>query len=199
MADRSADSETKTDRFFPILPWSPLRGWEEPWHEPAHGLESIAGAGFTIAGFVQARDLAACHRLGLKAIVAPPKRPRYMGDHWRALVETGALDDHVRQWVRETESTPGSQAVAGYFVMDEPGASMFPVLGQVVDAFRRHAPGKLAYVNLYPNYATINTYDESGAAQKSQLQTDTYAEHLERYVAEVRPQFLSYDNYMVLY
>jgi len=190
---------TEQRRFFPILPWSPLRGWEEPYQDPEHGLESIAACGFTLAGFVQPRDLAACARLGLNAIVAPPRRPRYMGEEWRSLAESGRLDERVRDWVTEVEATPGAEAVMGYFVMDEPGASMFPVLGQVVEAFRRHAPDKLAYVNLYPNYATINTYDESGQAQRSQLQTDSYAEHLERYVAEVRPQFLSYDNYMVLY
>ena len=185
--------------FFPILPWSALRGFEAPYQDARHGLESIAECGFTVAGFIQPRDLAACEALGLKAIVAPPRRPRYMGEEWSGLVERGELDERVRAWVAEVEATPGAEAVMGYFVMDEPGASMFQVLGRVVEALGRHAPEKMAYINLYPNYATINTFDESGQAQRSQLQTASYAEHLERYVAEVRPQFLSYDNYMVLY
>jgi hypothetical protein len=50
------------------------------------------------------------------------------------------------------------------------------------------APGKLACINLYPNYAS-----------SSQLDTKNYAEYLERYVAEVKPQFISYDNYNVQY
>lgn len=122
-----------------------------------------------------------------------------MGEEWRSLVESGGLDEYVRSWVREVTAAPGAECIMGYFVLDEPGASMFPVLGEVIAAFGRHAPGKLAYLNLYPNYATIQTYDESGHAQRSQLQTATYAEHLERYFAEARPQFLSYDNYMVVY
>ena len=152
-----------------------------------------------MAGFVQTRDLAECDRLGLKAIVAPRKRPRYMGEEWRSLIEKGGLDDYVRSWVAEVEAAPGAACVMGYFLMDEPGAGMFPVLREVVAAFRVHAPDKLAYLNLYPNYATIQTFDESGQAQRSQLQTATYAEHLDRYAGEVHPQFVSYDNYMVVY
>jgi len=66
-------------------------------------------------------------------------------------------------------------------------------LGKAVAAVKKYAPGKLAYINLYPGYATI------GAPDKSQLQTASFTEYLERYVQEVKPQFLSYDNYMVQY
>ncbi len=55
-------------------------------------------------------------------------------------------------------------------------------------AIRKHAPDKVAYINLLPSYAT-----------PGQLGTKTFAEYLERYVKEVNPQFLSYDNYMVQY
>jgi hypothetical protein len=57
----------------------------------------------------------------------------------------------------------------------------------------RFAPGKLAHINLYPSYATL------GAPDKSQLGAGTYTEYLERFVGEVRPQFLCYDNYMVTF
>ncbi|MGC9318381.1 MAG: hypothetical protein ACP5KN_10175, partial [Armatimonadota bacterium] len=50
-----------------------------------------------------------------------------------------------------------------------------------------------AYINLYPGYATI------GAPDTSQLETPSYHEYLERFVEEVRPQFISYDDYMVQY
>ena len=201
MASRSASHPAawRQEGFFPIMPWSPLHGWEAPYVDHAHGLQSIADCGFTLAGFVQPRDLAECDRLGLKAIVAPRRRPRYMWDEYRALVASGGLDEHVREWVAEVSAVPGAECVIGYFLVDEPGAERFAVLGEVVAAFERHAPGMLAYVNLYPNYATIQTHDESGQAQKSQLQTATYAEHLDRCLAEMRPQLLSYDNYMVVY
>ena len=175
--------------FFSILPWSPLHGWEPPHTEPEHGLESIADCQFTFAGFVQPHDVPRCEALGLRAILAPPRRPRYMAEEWSSLSDR-ALDDRVRQTVRDGGDSP---AVMGYFVMDEPSAARFPTLGKVVAAFRRHAPGKLAYINLYPNYATI------GAPDQSQLGAASYAAYLEQYVAQVRPQFLSYDNYQVLH
>ncbi len=183
------DSHDPTAGSFPILPWSPLHGWAPPYVYPQHGLASIADCYFNVAGFVWPQDLPECERLGLKAIMAPARRPRYMGQEWASLAASPAdLDARVREMV----AAGSSEAVLGYFVMDEPGATLFPTLGKVVAAFRRHAPDKLAYINLYPNYATI------GAPDESQLQTPTYHEYLERYIAEVQPQLLSYDNYMVL-
>lgn len=112
-----------------------------------------------------------------------------MAEEWSALSDQG-IDRRVREMV---QSAGKSTAVLGYFVMDEPGAALFPVLSKVVASLKRHAPGKLAYINLYPNYATI------GAPDESQLGTSSYEEYLEQYVAKVEPQFLSYDNYQVLY
>ena len=91
------------------------------------------------------------------------------------------------------EATAGNRTVLGYFIMDEPGVTSFPMLGKIVAAVKKHAPGKLAYINLFPSYATV------GAPDRSQLGTATYTEYLERFVTEVKPQFLSYDNYMVQY
>jgi len=58
---------------------------------------------------------------------------------------------------------------------------------------RKYAPGKLAHINLYPNYATLWTMEQV----RSQLGTRTYQEYLEQYVEIVKPDFLCYDNYMV--
>jgi len=68
---------------------------------------------------------------------------------------------------------------------------MFSGLAKAVAEVKRLAPGKLAYINLFPNYATL------GAPDLSQLETPTYHEYLERFVSEVKPQFISYDNYQV--
>jgi hypothetical protein len=66
-------------------------------------------------------------------------------------------------------------------------------LGKAVAAVKKHAPGKLAYINLFPDYATL------GAPDISQLGTSNYTEYLERFVSEVKPQLLSYDNYSIQY
>jgi len=55
----------------------------------------------------------------------------------------------------------------GYGLADEPGAGAFPELRKTVDAARQARPGKLAYINLYPNYAPA-----------SALGTSKYLEHL---------------------
>ena len=72
----------------------------------------------------------------------------------------------------------------GYYLGDEPGAGAFPDLRQSVDALRQARPGKLAYINLLPNYAS------AGA-----LGTSNYVEHLARFLREVRPDVLSMDHY----
>jgi hypothetical protein len=69
----------------------------------------------------------------------------------------------------------------------------FGALAKAVAAVRKYAPGKLATINLYPNYATIWQMNQV----KSQLGTATYTEYLERFVNEVKPMVISYDNYMV--
>jgi hypothetical protein len=53
-----------------------------------------------------------------------------------------------------------------------------------VDALRRARPGKLAYINLFPNYATA-----------AQLGSTNYDVHVSRFVNEVRPDVLSMDHY----
>ena len=100
------------------------------------------------------------------------------------------IDRRVRRLVRAAGSNP---AVVGYMITDEPGASDFPALGKAVAAVKKYAPGKWAYINLFPNYATL------GAPNTSQLGTPSYTEYLERFVAEVKPQLISYDNYLVQY
>jgi hypothetical protein len=89
------------------------------------------------------------------------------------------------------KSTGSNETIKGFFIMDEPSVSDFPALGKAVAALKKFAPGKWAYINLYPNYATL------GAPDTSQLGASNYTEYLERFVSEVRPQVLSYDNYMV--
>ncbi|HZQ47344.1 MAG TPA: hypothetical protein VFC07_10060, partial [Verrucomicrobiae bacterium] len=86
-----------------------------------------------------------------------------------------------------------SPAIKGYFIMDEPGVGDFPALGKAVASVKKYAPGKLAYINLFPDYATL------GAPDTSQLGTSYYTEYLERFVNEVKPQLISYDNYIVQY
>ena len=188
-----AASDITQPDFFPILPWDPYHGWNKPFVERReNGLESIAECRFNMAGFVLPRDLSRCKKLGLGAIVLPSEEAyassKYLRE-WRTLPDT-EIERRVKAMIRSAGSSP---AVKGFFIMDEPGVGDFPALGKAVAAVKKHAPGKLAYINLYPDYAT------PGAANRSQLGTSNYTEYLERFITEVRPQVVSYDNYMVQY
>ena len=142
---------------------------------------------FTAVGFVRCEDLPACEKLGLAAIVAPSTAEGLWFRDWKQLSDQD-IDQGVQSMVRRAAQ---SKAVIGYTIMDEPGTAAFPRLAKAVAAVKKYAPGKLAHINLYPNYATL------GAADHSQLGAASYTEYLERFVAEVEPQLLCYDNYMV--
>lgn len=195
----SAKSDSKfvfTDvskpEFFPILPWDPYHGWNKPHIERPQGLEVIAECRFNMAGFLLPKDLRRCEKLGLGAIMLPTDNA-FTNVHylrtWKNLSDE-EIEHRVKQIVRAAGRSP---AVMGYFIMDEPGVSDFPGLAKAVAAVKKYAPGKLAYINLFPDYATL------GAPDKSQLGASSYTEYLERFVTEVKPQVLSYDNYMVQY
>lgn len=96
-------------------------------------------------------------------------------DQWGAIV-TATLRDYQQ-----------FPAFAGFNIRDEPNASLFPQIGAVNELLQELAPGELGYVNLFPTYANAD-----------QLGTPTYREHLDRYVAEARPDFVSFDHYALI-
>ncbi|HWX18378.1 MAG TPA: hypothetical protein VN578_00600 [Candidatus Binatia bacterium] len=191
--DKLASSDITQPEFFPILPWDPLEGWDGKAHDSeVNGLESIAECHFNMAGFVRPKHLPKCRKLGLGAFLLPSGDgvlPLKYQSEWKNLA-----DEEINSRIRAMVKAGGSNiALRGYFIMDEPGLSDFPALGKAVAAVKKYAPGKLAYINLFPDYATL------GAPDRSQLGTTNYTEYLERFIADVKPQLLSYDNYMVQY
>jgi hypothetical protein len=85
------------------------------------------------------------------------------------------------------DQLPEGPACWGYALRDEPNVKDFPALREAVDALRKARPGKLAYINLFPNYA-----------DEQQLGTATYEEHVARFMEEVDPDVLSMDHYPVM-
>lgn len=126
----------------------------------------IADANFTlvIGGFgasdpeTVTRQLALCETYGLKAIVS--------------LRDVAAAE------------LPAPEACWGYSIKDEPNTSEFAALREQVDEIRKDRPGKLAYINLFPNYANTQ-----------QLGAESYDEHVRRFVEEVDTDVLSMDHY----
>jgi len=169
--------------FFPVLPWDLPRWSDASFSGGTHGLASLKECGFSTAAFVRPQHLAQVEKLGMKCILAAPGFPI----PW-AKMSDEQIEATVKSLIDEGN---GSPAVIGYFLADEPGAPAFAALGKAVAAVKKLAPGKLAYINLFPDYATL------GAANLSQLGTSTYTEYLERFCSEVKPQFISYDNYRI--
>jgi hypothetical protein len=126
----------------------------------------IAAANFTLAvgGFgattpeTVRRQIKLCETHGLKAIVARTGLP--------------------------PAQLPESAAVWGYMVRDEPSANDFPELRKTVDQIRESRPGKLSFINLFPDSVTAGT-----------LGAKTYDEHVRRCVEEVGVDALCMDHY----
>lgn len=92
-----------------------------------------------------------------------------------ALIYTGGF---------EANELPNSKTVWGYMIQDEPSAADFPKLQKRVAELRAVRPGKLAFINLFPDYAT-----------PEQLGTKTYEEYVDKFVKEVNVDVLSMDYY----
>ncbi len=167
-----SQQDTPVD-FFPIMTWA------TPGCINAAAIREIAECNFTVVGFVDPSDLPVCEELGLMAIVKGSWRVKW------ATASDEAIDAAVKDGISESGD---SKSLIGYYIHDEPGASLFGKLGKAVAAVKKYAPGKLAYINLFPNHAP-----------QSALGTSDYTEYLERYVSETAPQIISYDNYMVMY
>ena len=151
------------------------------------GLQGMADCHFTIADAADPQNMALCEKLGLGVVVSVG--PHLTGSDWLKLSDA-EIDAYIKKMVKDGGK---SKAIIGYHICDEPSALAFPALAKAVAAVKKYAPGKLATINLYPNYATLWQMDQV----KSQLGTKSYNEYLERFVSEVKPQVISYDNYMV--
>lgn len=82
---------------------------------------------------------------------------------------------------------PDGPACWGYALRDEPAVADFPALREKTDAIRKARPGKLAYINLFPNYANAQ-----------QLGAKDYDEYVSKYLEQVIPDVLCMDYYPVM-
>jgi hypothetical protein len=80
-------------------------------------------------------------------------------------------------------------ALYDYFITDEPCATNFPALGKLVAYLRERDPMHLAYINLFPTYASNEQLGTKGDT------VTAYREHLRQYVDIVKPGLISYDHY----
>lgn len=149
------------------------------------------------------------------------KNPEDIDVYWRhglrvmLMINTPNVDDPAQakalgDLVDKVKSHP---AMYAYYLVDEPGAGAFPMLGKIVAFLRHRDRAHLAYINLLPTYATDGQLQVSNdAAEKAKvgypqdfagINTDDktalrYREHLRQFVDVVKPDLISYDHYHFL-
>src|SRR5581483_7359431 len=149
---------------FPIGFWC---GPPEPYIT-VEQYKRIAQAGFTMVlppcegamtVALNRKILDTARAAGLKAVIADSRMPL-------AITGNAGAEEAIKAIVADYRKHP---ALLGYFITDEPGANSFAGLAEVVAALRKYDPDHLAYINLFPNYASTDR-----VAQPSQLNTLTY-------------------------
>lgn len=149
----------------------------ETWETAAAANFTFVGprGGFSVEQNRQMLDL--CAQVGIEAMVVDGRIGWQMtaAKDWRETVGRVVADyaDHP--------------ALFGYYLQDEPNFRNFAALGEINAEFTARDPAHLAYINLFPTYASVQ-----------QLGTPTYADHVERFLEMVRPRVLSYDHYCLL-
>lgn len=85
-------------------------------------------------------------------------------------------------------------AIWGIDTGDEPSALDFPHYGKVIDLVSRRFVKQFAYLNLYPNYASVAANTDKQTV--NQLGTETYNEHIAQYIKHVPTDYICYDFYL---
>lgn len=122
-------------------------------------------------------DTAARH--GLRAQLTHPLLNPASLDDPQKRAELDALIDRVRL----------HPALYAYFITDEPNAAQFAALGRLVRYVRERDPAHLAYINLFPTYASNAQLGNTGTV------VTAYQAHLRQFIQQVQPALLSYDHY----
>jgi len=174
------DKAWKLDRFF-LSAWSP-----PPLTDEDYDYYAKANFGIILSTPPDEAAVAMAEKYGMKCLLrvgsvlgeneflrAPDNQP----PEDLSPDDLAKLDDIVERF-------RDNPTVYGYYITDEPNAKAFPNLGRVVSYLREKDPDRLAYINLFPTYASVE-----------QLGTSTYEEHVEKFMDMVKPGLLSYDHY----
>jgi len=95
------------------------------------------------------------------------------------------LDSDPEAFAAQVKDHP---AFGGHFIADEPGASQFDQLGQLVRRLQAVDPDHLCYINLFPDWA-------DGAKQ---MEAENYEQYLRQFIQKVPVQVISFDHYPVV-
>jgi hypothetical protein len=137
--------------------------------------KQMAEGGFNLIWCTE-QELDTASKYGLRAqLKAPELNPQTMNDPAQ-IAKLDALIERVKR----------HPAMYAYYITDEPNASKFPALGNLVAHLRERDPAHPAYINLYPTYANNNQLGTKGDT------ITAYREHLRLFIEQVKPDILSY-------
>lgn len=157
----------------------------------------LAAGGWNLGWTQKPKDLDVYHRHGVRAML---------------MINTPNVDDPAQAKALDAliDKVKLHPALYAYYLVDEPGAGAFPILGKLVAYLRAKDPAHLAYINLLPTYANEAQLNvTTDAAEKAKVgypqdfagvATDDktalrYREHLRQFVKTVKPDLISYDHY----
>src|ERR1051326_5516185 len=161
-------------RTFPIMAWGTAPSELEQ-------LKLMHEAGLNTAGFCRIEDLANVAAAGLSCFVSDKRVSNY---DWTRMPSETELRNNLAEVARLIRDNP---AVIGFYLRDEPHASLMPGMGQVSKLMRELSPGKWPYVNLFPY-----------RVDKDRLGTADYDTYVKTLVNTIGQPFLSYDNYSLV-
>lgn len=138
----------------------------------------MAEGGFNVV-WCGEKDLDLLHKHGLRGMLHDPLLTPATLDSAEQRAKLDELIGRVR----------GHPAMYSYYITDEPAASAFPALGKLVAHLRERDPAHMAYINLFPTYATNEQLGTTGDT------VTAYREHLRQFVETVKPDLISYDHY----
>jgi hypothetical protein len=152
--------------------------WAGPALTDAVARQMVEG-GFNLVWCGSEKDLDVAGRHGLRGLFTD------------RLLSPASLDDAKRceQLDALIARVSKHPAFYAYYLIDEPNASQFPLLGKLVSYLRQRDPLHLAYINLFPTYANNKQLGTKGDV------VTAYKEHLRLYIKHVKPSLISYDHY----
>lgn len=151
--------------------------WASPPMSDALAEQMVVG-GFNLL-WCSEKELDLVARHGVRGILSDGLLVPASLEQPEARAKLDALIDRVK----------GHPALYSYYLTDEPNTKDFPGLGKLVSYLRQRDPAHLAFINLFPTYATNEQLGTSGDT------VTAYREHLRQYMEVVQPSLISYDHY----
>jgi hypothetical protein len=148
--------------------------------------EIMKDCGFNVAGMLTPSLLYSAEQAGMKGWLMYPELHSALDRlHFEKVPLTDQMiEEIVGKMVKEYDNNP---AVYGYYVKDEPGAPLFPLIAKIGAEIEKRSK-KPWYVNLLPTYASA----------VSQLGAESYDAYVRDFIKICKPRYLAYDHYALL-